>query len=398
MLEEVADLPAAVPQHGLRGLRVLGGGGGPRRLPSQELVAQEDGRRREVRGRVLKHPVLRERELQQVLRQLAVGVGAPVHGLVPLQEVHGRWRAELELHGRQDGDLHAHDLLPRVGLVGDVDKVVDLRRVQLLELCGHEERRDAGELQVLAEGVPPLEKAVQDADGEEERLRPELVLLVHVHEPVHQDGAHPGGHLRLPLHVAGLGEVLPLPLLQLRVDVGGVLGHVLRVLRMRRVHVDILVRRRRQPRGQRRRGLARGLGRLGLGAADRLAQWWSLALQGWPGVRREVRDVGDVAEDRRPLAPLRGERPRRGRGPSVLGAARQHQGVHVRAGSAWACVSCQRGSCCRLASVAGAGADAGLALQPVPGRADHPQHALAEELAVRQRLLLLLHGHGCGSA
>mmetsp|Transcript_37370 Transcript_37370/g.111626 ORF Transcript_37370/g.111626 Transcript_37370/m.111626 type:complete len:224 (-) Transcript_37370:449-1120(-) len=220
-----------------------------------------------MRGRVLQHPDVHERQLQQVLRKLAVRIPTAVDGLVPLQEVHGRRRADLELQDGEDRDLHPHDVLPGVGLVGDVHEVVDLRWVQFLELCSHEQGCDASKLQVPAVRAPPLQESVEDANGEEKGLRPEFVLFVHVDEPVHEDGAHAAGHLRLALHVVWVRELLPLVLLQVPVDVSSVLSHVLRVLGMRLVHVDIPVRRQRRWHGCCRCGLARWIGGQGLGAA-----------------------------------------------------------------------------------------------------------------------------------
>mmetsp|Transcript_49608 Transcript_49608/g.158716 ORF Transcript_49608/g.158716 Transcript_49608/m.158716 type:complete len:371 (-) Transcript_49608:136-1248(-) len=243
MFQEATHLLGALLEHLLSQLRVLHRRGRPRGLPPQELVAEQHGRRRQVGGGVLHHLVVNERELQEVLCKVAVRLCATVHALVALHEVHGRGPADLEVQHGEHGDLHLQHLLLGVGLVRDVDKVVDLRGVQLLELRRNQQRRDADELQVPPQSAPPLQEAVDEADGQEEGLGPELVLLVHVHEPVDQDGPHLGVHVRLAVHVARLRQALVLVLVQLLVDVRRVLHDVLRVLCVHEVGLNIALSR-----------------------------------------------------------------------------------------------------------------------------------------------------------
>jgi hypothetical protein len=71
----------------------------------------------------------------------------------------------------------------------------------LLVLGGDEHGRDPHQLQVLARDGVEGQEAVDDVGGEEQRLGGELELEVHLHQPVHQDGAHLVVDVRLPRHV-----------------------------------------------------------------------------------------------------------------------------------------------------------------------------------------------------
>jgi hypothetical protein len=85
----------------------------------------------------------------------------------------------------------------------------DLRRVNLLELGGDEHARDAHQLQLWARARVLGQAAVDEVDGEEERLRVQLVLLRHLHQPVHQDAAH--GGVDVALHRRHVRGVRPVP-------------------------------------------------------------------------------------------------------------------------------------------------------------------------------------------
>ena len=105
-----------------------------------------------------------------------------------------------------------------VGTVSDVDQVTQLRGVDLLVLGGHQQRSDAHELELRAAHTVVLEEAVDDVHGKVQRLGNHLELQVHLHKPVHQDGAHAlvdiglAGHILSVHHdtccVSGVWEVL----------------------------------------------------------------------------------------------------------------------------------------------------------------------------------------------
>ena len=97
--------------------------------------------------------------------------------------------------------LHAEDLLLRVGLVRDVDQVLELRRVDLLVLAREEQRRHADELQVRPLDGRPEQVAVDEVHREVQRLGHELELEVHLDQPVDEDRAHLLVDVRLLPHV-----------------------------------------------------------------------------------------------------------------------------------------------------------------------------------------------------
>mmetsp|Transcript_87477 Transcript_87477/g.225329 ORF Transcript_87477/g.225329 Transcript_87477/m.225329 type:complete len:294 (+) Transcript_87477:666-1547(+) len=139
-------------------------------------------------------------------------------------------------------------------------------------------------------GGPLLQEAVDDVDRQEECLRAELVLLVDVHEPVDEDGAHLRVDVRLLVHVARLRQEQALLPVHVPVDVRDVLHHVLRVLRVGEVGLDVARRRgRRRGRGQRR-------GRHRLGAAGHGGRQHRRL-----GGRQQAlaRDAGGVLQQRR---------------------------------------------------------------------------------------------------
>mmetsp|Transcript_74653 Transcript_74653/g.218707 ORF Transcript_74653/g.218707 Transcript_74653/m.218707 type:complete len:264 (-) Transcript_74653:573-1364(-) len=250
VLEDATHLLRALLERLLGHLGVPDGRTGPGGCPSQELVAEEDGGGRQVRRIVLHHLVVDQRELQKVVRQVAVRIGAAVHDLVPLEEVHRCRQADLEVERREHRDLHLDDLVLAVRLVRDVDEVVDLRRILLLKLGSDEEGGDADKLKVPPRGGSLLQVAVDDADAQEEGQGAQLVLLVDVNKPVNEDGAHLRVDVRLLVHVTRLRQTVRLHLLHIPIDVGDVLHHMLRVLRVGDVRFD-------EARGLRRRGCGR---------------------------------------------------------------------------------------------------------------------------------------------
>mmetsp|Transcript_22053 Transcript_22053/g.50395 ORF Transcript_22053/g.50395 Transcript_22053/m.50395 type:complete len:242 (+) Transcript_22053:122-847(+) len=148
MLQKAAHLPGAALQHLLRQPGVLHGSRLPGGLPLHEPVAEHDGRCRQMRRRVPSHLVVNERQFEEVLRKAAVGFAAAVHSLIPLQEVHSGRSADHEVQGGKHRHFHLDNFLLGVCLVRDIHKVVDVRRVQLLELGRDEEGGYTHQLQV----------------------------------------------------------------------------------------------------------------------------------------------------------------------------------------------------------------------------------------------------------
>ena len=68
---------------------------------------------------------------------------------VPAQEVEGERPGEVEAERVEDPQLHLPDLPRGVGVVSDVDEVVDLRGEHLLHLAGNEHGRDTDQLELV---------------------------------------------------------------------------------------------------------------------------------------------------------------------------------------------------------------------------------------------------------
>lgn len=103
------------------------------------------------------------------------------------------------------------NLLRRVGVVRDEAELARAGRVDLLVLGSRPHAGDAGELQLVAPDGRHRQEAVQQGDRQVQRVAAQAILKRHLHQPVHQDGAHVGAHVLLDgLHIAGVGAALPL--------------------------------------------------------------------------------------------------------------------------------------------------------------------------------------------
>jgi len=116
---------------------------------------------------------------------------------------------ETPVEALEDHELHLEDLLLSAGAVSDVGKLLELGRVDLLDLGADEEASDPDQLEsVLGDGGGDPEEPVYKVHGEVEGLPVQPVHLAHLDQPVEQDGAHPGLEGAVPVQ-DGLG-VLPL--------------------------------------------------------------------------------------------------------------------------------------------------------------------------------------------
>merc|ERR1719391_680916 len=86
---------------------------------------------------------------------------------VSAEEVERERSGEVEAESVENSQLHLPDLPGGVGVVRDVDEVVDLWSVHLLHLAGDEHGRDSNQLQLVAsDGVAfGLHELVNDVDG-----------------------------------------------------------------------------------------------------------------------------------------------------------------------------------------------------------------------------------------
>mmetsp|Transcript_23437 Transcript_23437/g.73462 ORF Transcript_23437/g.73462 Transcript_23437/m.73462 type:complete len:351 (-) Transcript_23437:260-1312(-) len=212
-------------------------GRSPWRLVQSEL-REEDGGGGDHAGHVLHEPVLHQRELREVGRQeLNLGVCLCSLEEAP-KEALGGGRGQLKVQGCQQSPLHVEHFLPRVRVVRDVAELVHLRSVDLLVLGRNQHARDPHELQLAPHHLINGQVPIYAAHRQEEGVRDELVLLRHLHEPVHENPAHRGVDVALELiHVAHRRPPLHLLMPQVRVYLVDILGTHLRVVLGCCIHV-----------------------------------------------------------------------------------------------------------------------------------------------------------------
>ena len=161
-------------------------------------------RRRETRC-TPDEPLVHDSHLEKVLRQRARLEIIVVRLADPAQETHRSGPAEVKLEHTEHEALRFQNLLGRVAAVDHVLNLLDGRAVDLLVLGRDEDGGCADELQ-LAEGDDLAgEEAIDVVDGEEEGFGEETEAVVHLDEPVHQDGAHRPLNLDLVVHVVWVG-------------------------------------------------------------------------------------------------------------------------------------------------------------------------------------------------
>ena len=104
--------------------------------------------------------------------------------------VRGAVVRNLEVESLKNDTLALEDLLARVAVLGHVDELLDARGHDLLVLGGDEHGRDADELELDQADDAPAEEAVDDVDGDPERLGQHVVAHVDLEQPVDEGGAH----------------------------------------------------------------------------------------------------------------------------------------------------------------------------------------------------------------
>ena len=104
--------------------------------------------------------------------------------------------------------LHPEDLPLVVGVVSDVDELPDIWRVDLLVLGSNEHAGGADQLELGPLDRHVGEEPVDVGHSQVESLGLELVLLGHLHQPVHQDGPHGVADVGLLRHIVGFGQSL----------------------------------------------------------------------------------------------------------------------------------------------------------------------------------------------
>ena len=129
--------------------------------------------------------------------------------LAHLGEEHvGGGTGQVEPQDLQDQMLHPEDLPLVVGVVRDVDELPDIRRIDLLILGSNEHAGGSHQLELGPLDRHVGEEPVDVGNSQVESLGLQLVLLSHLHQPVHQDGPHGVADVGLLSHVVGLGQSL----------------------------------------------------------------------------------------------------------------------------------------------------------------------------------------------
>mmetsp|Transcript_20481 Transcript_20481/g.54895 ORF Transcript_20481/g.54895 Transcript_20481/m.54895 type:complete len:264 (+) Transcript_20481:956-1747(+) len=154
---------------------------------------------------------------------------ALVYHLEAREEMRRRRLRHLKVKFVQHASFHLEHLLPRVRLVRDVHELVDVRRVGFLVLRCDKKGGDADKLQVSLLGDLTFQVPVNGCHREKQRFRFELVLLVHINQPIHQDAAHLCVNVHLQFHISWLSS-LRLLLVQVPVDIWHVLADAMRVV------------------------------------------------------------------------------------------------------------------------------------------------------------------------
>jgi hypothetical protein len=104
--------------------------------------------------------------------------------------------------GQQQRALHGQDVLGSIGIVADINKILNLGDLVGLGVFGCDpESRDAQQLQSASGDLFPGEIEVDESDHEEVGFAHEFVLLVHLHQPVEEHSAHVLAELALHLEV-----------------------------------------------------------------------------------------------------------------------------------------------------------------------------------------------------
>lgn len=103
---------------------------------------------------------------------------------IALEESIGAGLLNIELQMEKNALLHSQYLGPRVCIVRQVDEIFDVWWINLLILGRNEKRCDAHKLHIAFEHVEDGKVAINQVNGEEERLWQQLKFGVHANDPI----------------------------------------------------------------------------------------------------------------------------------------------------------------------------------------------------------------------
>jgi len=155
----------------------------------------------------------------------------------PTQEVHGVGVAQVVAERRQDEALGTEDLGLGKAIIGNMAEVGDVGSENLLVLGGNQHGGDADELQAIQLHHLLRQEAVDDVDGEEQRLGEEVELGVDLDQPVDEDAPRLPLQIVLVRHVLRVGNHVALEVPEILENVIGVLGDHERVVEVLAVQV-----------------------------------------------------------------------------------------------------------------------------------------------------------------
>jgi len=122
------------------------------------------------------------------------------------------------------------DLVFGVSIISDIDEVLNNGSINFFVFTGNQHGSDTDQLQVLSGDLFFLKVPVNQIDGEVERFWHQLEFVMHVDEPVHENGPHLFVHIHLSaLHVVCFGLGLPFYVQAVLEDGGGEVRTRLRV-------------------------------------------------------------------------------------------------------------------------------------------------------------------------
>ena len=156
----------ARPQLTLAEARELGQLNSPVLLPCLACLLPHDSQS-EVEGggsqvgqRILKHRILDETGLEQILGEVAFGGGGLCQEGVATEEVVRAGKVDVEIELHEHTELHLKDLFFGKGSLRTRNEVLDTRRVNLFVLAGNEHGSDPDELQLSSLNVHGLEESI----------------------------------------------------------------------------------------------------------------------------------------------------------------------------------------------------------------------------------------------
>mmetsp|Transcript_343 Transcript_343/g.682 ORF Transcript_343/g.682 Transcript_343/m.682 type:complete len:212 (+) Transcript_343:265-900(+) len=200
---------------------------GPRWVAAEDFVAHQHGRCGQMGRRVSHHVQFHQGQLYGVLRHLPCKLVTAVSSVQYFKEVRHIWAGHVEAKSGEHLAFHDENVFLGVSTVCDVHEVVHIRGSHFLELRSNTHGDYPNQLQATTHYRHPCQIPINEADCQEKCLYAQLVFLVHLNKPIHQDGTHFAIDISLRLHVVCLGDVKHLVLEHLAIDLCRVLLHLL---------------------------------------------------------------------------------------------------------------------------------------------------------------------------